>query len=572
MKNIKIIFALLFITQLIFAQSERVGIGTTSPGAMLHVHTIDLLPTEFGFRMGAKGKFGIDASGVFGGRVIVNEAGFVGLGVTDPLQRLHIGLNGNIRLDGTNTFTTINQYDGGSLNHAILQIDPIPGDNASYSAVRLFRSVNTSGNSALLIFKGNGTTQVNTKLSSKLESYIALDGFLGVGLSSPLSKFHMKGEARIQGTEKTSHFNHSANENTYIRSGKTVGNVIINDTGNRVGIRTASPTSDVHALGSFRLEGTEQASVFNHSTHEHTYIRSGKIGANVFINDQGGDVGIGTTAPTHKLHVEEGSIRINKPGNSTGYMLLTAPNATPGITFYSNQPELYRADIRRGLNGLHFDVGTGADPSTKMTIANTGYVGVGTNTPETRLHVKGTLRAGYLYNNTEYLELSHGGSNGFINMVGDGDIDFRISGNNIMSISPTGAVVIGEPTRPGPYKLYVDGGILAEEVKVALSNSADWSDDAFNDTPTLDAVDESIAQHAHLVGMPSALSLVQSGYSVMHMDSKLLAQIEWLWQHMIIKDQEKDELQEQLHTLNNKMKKLESMIEKLMIENEKLHK
>lgn len=120
-----------------------------------------------------------------------------------------------------------------------------------------------------------------------------------------------------------------------------------------------------------------------------------------------------------------------------------------------------------------------------------------------------------------------------------------MTAQDVLLLKSTGKVIIGdtsEITTPANYGLYVQHGILTEKVKVSLHQSADWSDDAWDKTPSLEAVEESIATRQHLVGMPSADSLVETGYDVTEMDSKLLEQIEWLWQHMIELEKENAEL------------------------------
>jgi hypothetical protein len=80
----------------------KVGIGTTAPAFRLHI--ID--PSNAGLRVqtnttggkvasfGDKGVFQIDATGVAGGRFLVNEVGFVGINTTSPARRLDV--NGTV--------------------------------------------------------------------------------------------------------------------------------------------------------------------------------------------------------------------------------------------------------------------------------------------------------------------------------------------------------------------------------------------------------------------------------------------------------------------------------------------
>lgn len=119
------------------------------------------------------------------------------------------------------------------------------------------------------------------------------------------------------------------------------------------------------------------------------------------------------------------------------------------------------------------------------------------------------------------------------------------STQDILLLKTSGKVVIGDTSlisTPGAYNLYVQNGILTEKVKVALRNASEWSDDAFAHTPTLAEVDASIHKNSHLPNIPSAESLVKEGYELQSMDAKLLAQIEWLWQHTINLDAENKKL------------------------------
>ena len=128
----------------------------------------------------------------------------------------------------------------------------------------------------------------------------------------------------------------------------------------------------------------------------------------------------------------------------------------------------------------------------------------------------------------------------------------------VMLLKTSGKVVIGDTAQiatPGNYNLYVQNGILTERVKVALKSTDDWMDHAFDHTPSLLQVETSIKDRSHLVDMPSAAYLVENGYELKEMDAKLLAQIEWLWQHTIQLKKQNDDLQRQLNELKAKVDK-----------------
>ena len=132
------------------------------------------------------------------------------------------------------------------------------------------------------------------------------------------------------------------------------------------------------------------------------------------------------------------------------------------------------------------------------------------------------------------------------------------SAQDILMLKTSGKVVIGDTSKiatPGPYNLYVQNGILTEKVKVALRSASEWSDDAFENTPTIGDIDNSISTNSHLFDMPSADQLVRDGYELKSMDAKLLAQIEWLWQHTIRLDNENKELKAQLDAIQKTLDK-----------------
>lgn len=132
-----------------------------------------------------------------------------------------------------------------------------------------------------------------------------------------------------------------------------------------------------------------------------------------------------------------------------------------------------------------------------------------------------------------------------------------ISAQEILLLKSSGKVVIGDTSQimtPGNYNLYVQNGILTERVKVALKSSADWADDAFDKTPTLSQVEESIAKNKHLPSMPSAATLVENGYELKDMDALLLQQIEWLWQHLLTVSKQNEAMAREIEILRKKLK------------------
>ena len=132
-----------------------------------------------------------------------------------------------------------------------------------------------------------------------------------------------------------------------------------------------------------------------------------------------------------------------------------------------------------------------------------------------------------------------------------------VKGQDIMLLKTSGKVVIGDTSiisTPGPYNLYVQNGVLTEKVKVALKTALDWSDGAFDKTPSIEQVKSTIDQHSHLYNMPSADQLVKEGYELQSMDAKILEQVEWLWQYTILLTEENQLLKQELKEIKRLLK------------------
>lgn len=114
----------------------------------------------------------------------------------------------------------------------------------------------------------------------------------------------------------------------------------------------------------------------------------------------------------------------------------------------------------------------------------------------------------------------------------------------LMTMQKNGKVLIGDPnqvTTPGNYLLYVQTGIMAERVRVALKNSTDWADYVFQKgypLMSLPEISSYIQEHKHLPGMPSAEQVVKEGIDVAEMNARLLQKIEELTLYVIKQQQE----------------------------------
>jgi hypothetical protein len=138
-------------------------------------------------------------------------------------------------------------------------------------------------------------------------------------------------------------------------------NVLLNPVVGNTGIRNQTPNATLSVGrgtgvdGTAAFFGTTHTSHFNYGTTEDTYIRGGKTGSNVYINDShvgnvilasgGGYVGVGTNNPTTRLDIQ-GGVRISQSASNLGTILkqaqagnsLVGPGGSGGITYTINFP------------------------------------------------------------------------------------------------------------------------------------------------------------------------------------------------------------------------------------------
>lgn len=109
----------------------------------------------------------------------------------------------------------------------------------------------------------------------------------------------------------------------------------------------------------------------------------------------------------------------------------------------------------------------------------------------------------------------------------------------------------------GSHKLAVDGSIGARKVKVT---QADWADFVFQkDYPLLPLkeVADYIEVNKHLSGMPTTEEVQKDGIDVGEMNKLLLQKIEELTLYLIEENKQRQKMQDQIDTLQSKIKLME---------------
>ena len=389
-------------------------------------------------------------------------------------------------------------------------IDLVGGTTYSDYGLRIIRGNTGSNADSSIIHRGQGNLNIQTTDSASIllktagneKMRITSTGNVGIGTTSPVNKQQNKytsvainSMTATAGTASTN-WNRNAgllieesnssnglalgvsqtanDRKSWIQSGhpdsaaNNLGVLSLNPLGGNVGIGTTSPGTKfvVSDAGGTGLEITPQDAntrislvaydrldfayrELNFDGYNYSFRTSGNVKA-VMLNT--GNVGIGTTSPSQKLHLQNGILLVNSNTPVSTGIWMPDTNGNPSLRIVTDQSSVTNSSIvnawgnssNAGVmvgstrnDGFAFQVRSGVTltdgfandtGNSRMVVLGNGNVGIGTTSPSAKLSVIGDINFG------------GGNNNGIIEVSGSGDLIFKYKGSDPALTLDGGAV------------------------------------------------------------------------------------------------------------------------------------
>ncbi len=310
------------------------------------------------------------ADGEPGDAVFVDNNGNVGIGTTTPLDRLHVAGGGLLLPSGFG----ITKLDTGGVARAVMTYDG--SDNAQFFA---------PPDKLLSLRTGTGGF-------TSVRATITPAGRFGINTTAPDTLLHVQnGDVGPTGTITASNLLLERTADNWLS--------FMNPVNRLGGLAFSRP-------GSTSTELFHGAILYNENTlPDAMQFRTGGNFTRLTIKGSG-EVGIGTTSPAAALHVVDGSasgaafqaddvlaveggtlpaIAIGMPAAGSGLFRFSKPSRSDAAKIQYNAATGQFFILADGAVFLGTDSGSGF--TSRMTVANDGDVGIGTNAPAGKLHV-----------------------------------------------------------------------------------------------------------------------------------------------------------------------------------------
>jgi hypothetical protein len=408
--------------RMVIDTSGNVGIGTTAPADLLHLDGKSNYPflrfaasqqtTARYFKIGMTDAV-THTIEAFGPSTLINfltsgsermritSAGNVGIGTTSPIGKLQIaGTSGNLLTVGTLTNNWAGDVAIGVTNGNGVIISKVNTANDTNRVLVFYRD-DTNGATIFGYTPSGGSADVGFQIRANAASYFN-GGNVGIGTTSPGAKLDVAGQIRSYAATGQIYSYSTVSSNTAIvYAGWTSG------TGMQMGY--LPDTAQGYIENTYPITSGQ---VFGD-----IYFRQNSAGTMVTrmtIKADGGNVGIGTTAPSAKLDVRGQTYINNGTSNALFIDTTVADNNTrdaiylfeddsaasgrQAISWYNGNQLYYKArlwtEVGGGYSSTTFGIDVADNSRTVATrlVINNGNVGIGTTAPGNLLHVAGQPR------------------------------------------------------------------------------------------------------------------------------------------------------------------------------------
>ena len=492
----------------------NVGIGTTSPQSKLHIET------------GSGGTYNpnsnhddvtIEGSGNIGLQMFSPASSYQYIAFGDPSSvnagyiRYHHGSNQMVlRTNGSDrvAIDSSGNVGIGTTNPgeklAVVGRIAVTASDGAYTAGYFAKLYSDYGPNALKLASRTG------------DVFLASD----YGSSVTLQTGNPNAPALYINANKRVQFNgyNSTNQTgtpTYLLGTDASGNIVKTNTVPGSG---AGPYLPLTAGSSYPLTGRlyAQNDIYISGSHvikniDNNLFLDSATGYNVIIRPQAteamritsaGNVGIGTTSPGYKLHVE-GGIKVGSDAGTNldfanaGVIIKGSATGNNSYMIFEQQGVANWRIGNRATTG-NFDILSGGAGSEKLTITSGGNVGIGTTSPSEKLEVSGsnTLSIKLSRNDTDttyvttltnnyssalgtelksgtYNILTHGNSNGTSLNFTNGVMTFDFRDSEQMRITDAGNVGINTTTPD--FRLDVSGAVRSTHFRDGLQGNGTTS-------------------------------------------------------------------------------------------------
>ena len=282
----------------------------------------------------------------------------------------------------------------------------------------------------------------------------------------------------------------SGGSESVFNNGQTTANFRVATTGNantlfvdggsnNVGIGTSSPATELHVASpsdsnaQIRINGntstvysrlySDNNGVLAISTDVGNQVAGSYMmfevkGSEAMRIDASGNVGIGTSSPSQKLHVDSGTTDtvalFESSGDANAYLVVKDSGSSGGAFF--------------GANGTSTIIGTGGS-TERMRIDSSGNVGIGTSSPRNDANFK-TLQIGDSSAAASQLVLDDNDSSGPWRIISNLSLIINDDADERMRIDSSGNLLVG--TASSDAKLHVGSDLTSLQAFRAFGTTA----------------------------------------------------------------------------------------------------